>query len=255
MAKPRELSDEEKQRAAEIRTAANLRAKERYDADTKRAAEAIATAAEQEKFTSARIAKLSSAEGADAAARSVLSAAERRRRLRVGDRMEEPEPFKPYKVRGIDQRSIEHRIHSAVGNAPYWGAHGGWKAMVEEAQLAERVASEARGQIYNPPSQEWRFLSTQRREQREREKKEKEEFEKNVVKKDQDQIKSFMTQLGLADFAEKFHSLEHVLTVKTVALRKIGLSCQQRKLLLKYTEFCRQRQARGLFPYAPVVKG
>ncbi len=48
---------------------------------------------------------------------------------------------------------------------------------------------------------------------------------------------------------EKFHSLEHVLTVKTVALKKMGMECQKRKLLLKHTELVRQRVARGLTPF------
>jgi hypothetical protein len=48
----------------------------------------------------------------------------------VGERGHEPVPFVPHKFRGIDKRSMAHRIHSAVANRPYWGPPGAWKHMV-----------------------------------------------------------------------------------------------------------------------------
>ncbi len=50
--------------------------------------------------------------------------------MKVGDPLPEPEAFPPQKVRGIDERSLFHRIHSAVANRPYWGPHGAWDHMV-----------------------------------------------------------------------------------------------------------------------------
>lgn len=57
--------------------------------------------------------------------------------------------------------------------------------------------------------------------------------DKILGKRDEDEILAFLTKLKLQDHAEKFHSMQTLLHVKSWELKEMGLTVKQRKMLLR----------------------
>ncbi len=49
---------------------------------------------------------------------------------KVGEHGPEPEVYVKKVFRGIDRRPLSHRIHSVLGNHPFWGPSGTWQMLV-----------------------------------------------------------------------------------------------------------------------------